>query len=120
MKAKPIKIVKGQGYIQCSIKEATHIKLNLPCPLNQRIIPVIINGSRDKHNGTVWSWNGDIENPTLKPSVLTNGGRWDEDMTKYTEYKCHTWITDGKAQFLGDCTHKLVNQTLPLLEIEAD
>ena len=121
MKAKPLKVHPngiGYGYLQCETEEETHIELNLPCPLNDRIIPVIISGSRDQYSGIVWSWNGDTERPTLKPSLLTNGGVYSEDYTKYDKYKCHTWITDGKAQFLSDCTHDKVNQTLPLLDIE--
>lgn len=128
MKAKPIKRGKknnedGSEYnawILCSVEEATHIELNLPCPLNQRIIPVIINGSRDNNKRYVWTWNGDIEKPTLRPSVLTEGGRYNEDFSEYTKYKCHTWITDGEAQFLSDCTHDKVNQKLPLLEVVDD
>lgn len=117
MKAKPLKIVKGEGYVECSIEEATYIELNLPCPLDKRIIPVIISGSRDNNERLVWTWNGDTDKPTLRPSVLTNGGRWNSEWTKYTEYKCHTWITGGEAQFLSDCTHDKVNQTLPLLDV---
>ena len=126
MKAKPVKRGKkhnedGSEYsawVLCEIEEATHIELKLPCPLDYRIIPIITSGSRDSHSEIVWSWNGDTEKPTLKPSILTNGGRWDEAMTKYTEYRCHTWITDGKAQFLSDCTHDKVNQTVELNEVE--
>ena len=121
MKAKPLKINTSQdenGYMECSVEEATHIELKLPCPLDHRIIPIIISGSRDSHSEIVWSWNGDIEKPTLKPSVLTSGGRWDEKMEKYTQYRCHTWITDGKARFLSDCTHDKANQTIELDEVK--
>lgn len=31
---------------------------------------------------------------------------------------CHTWITDGKAIFLNDCTHEFAGQTLDLLNVE--
>ncbi len=27
---------------------------------------------------------------------------------------CHSFVTDGQIQFLGDCTHKLAGQTVPL------
>jgi hypothetical protein len=31
------------------------------------------------------------------------------------EYKrCHSFVTDGRIQFLGDCTHHPVGQTVPL------
>lgn len=31
--------------------------------------------------------------------------------------RCHTFITDGKVQFLSDCTHALAGQTLDLPEL---
>lgn len=30
---------------------------------------------------------------------------------------CHSYVTDGKIRFLGDCTHKLVGQTVELPEM---
>jgi hypothetical protein len=27
---------------------------------------------------------------------------------------CHSFVTDGRIQFLGDCTHALANQTFDL------
>ncbi len=109
MKAKPLKIDKesiNKGYVECEIGEVTHIQLNLPGPIPTRILPVILKGSR-KDTGC-WSWNGDINNPTIKPSIRTQNG---VDV-------CHTWINDGKVQFLDDCTHELAGQTLDLLEVE--
>lgn len=31
---------------------------------------------------------------------------------------CHTWINDGKVQFLSDCSHEFAGQTLDLLDVE--
>ena len=28
--------------------------------------------------------------------------------------RCHSFVTDGKIRFLGDSTHKLKGQTVPL------
>ena len=28
---------------------------------------------------------------------------------------CHSFVTDGKIQFLGDCTHELAGQTVELI-----
>lgn len=109
MKAQPLKLVNGR-YEPCSIEEVTHLRLHTPGPFSNRILPVIIKGTRkDTPN---WSWNGDIEKPTLKPSILTQGG--------CTEKKtiCHCFVNDGKIQFLNDCTHELAGQTLDLLDIE--
>jgi hypothetical protein len=44
--------------------------------------------------------------------VLSRGGDIDG------EHVCHTWINDGKVQFLGDCTHEFAGQTLDLLDVD--
>lgn len=80
--------------------------------------------------GPRWGYNGNPESPTFTPSVLV---RWyepselgwemmdrldplPEGMDRYpgNDQVCHSYITDGKIQFLGDCTHALVNQTVEL------
>jgi hypothetical protein len=30
---------------------------------------------------------------------------------------CHSFVTDGRIQFLGDCTHALANQTVELPDL---
>jgi hypothetical protein len=58
-------------------------------------LPVITKGSRDKSNA--WTWNGDLEKPTLRPSVRTtyhNG----KEMTEI-----HYWLNDGVCICLSDC-----------------
>ena len=119
MKAKPLKInpdPEGTGYVQCEVNEATHVELNMPCPLPNRTLPIILSGSRDEAKGVVWSWNGDTEKPTLKPSILTSGGRYYDD--KYVKIRCHTFVNDGMVKFLPDCSHEFANQTIELLEVE--
>ena len=115
MRAKPVKHVPGDGMVLCSVEEATHVELCLPGPMSYRLIPIQLKGTR-KDTGN-WSWNGDTEKPTLHPSILTKGGRWDEDMTEYTEYVCHSFVNDGEVKFLNDCSHEFAGQTLPLLDV---
>ena len=55
------------------------------------------------NTGLGWTWNGSVDRPTLTPSVLAFGHQ-----------RCHSFVTDGKIQFLSDCTHSLVNQTVAL------
>lgn len=50
-----------------------------------------------------WSFNGDMYKPTVNPSILYNG-----------EKRCHSFVKDGKIQFLDDCFHELKNQTVDL------
>ncbi|MEZ0150154.1 MAG: DUF6527 family protein [Candidatus Reddybacter sp.] len=106
MKAKPLKLVHGQGYLDCSVEDATHVRIHIPSRTYPIELPIILKGSRD---GTgCWTWNGNTVKPTLRPSVLTQGGN---------NFRCHSWINDGSAQFLGDCSHDSKNQTIELLEV---
>lgn len=51
-----------------------------------------------------WAWDGDTVHPTLSPSLLVTGG---------PDLRCHSFVRDGKWQFLSDCTHDLAGQTVP-------
>lgn len=62
--------------------------------------------------GPRWDWNGNLETPTFTPSVLVRY-QWSEG-----ERVCHSFVTDGRIQFLGDCTHALAGQTVDLPEWE--
>jgi hypothetical protein len=48
-----------------------------------------------------WDWDGDLENPTLAPSILTDKGG---------EHQCHSFLQNGKFTFLQDSTHELSGQ----------
>lgn len=70
-----------------------------------------------------WQFNGDFDRPTFSPSILVSHG----EMTGVSEetkrqYKlverCHSFVRDGRIQFLDDCTHKLAGQTVELPEIQ--
>lgn len=53
-----------------------------------------------------WSFNGDFDKPTFRMSMLVNGsGRG---------VRCHSFVTDGKIQFLSDCDHELKDKTVDL------
>lgn len=61
-----------------------------------------------------WTWNGDVVRPTFSPSLLVRHGG-DLDLGgKIPPLICHSFVRDGQIQFLGDCTHKLAGQTVPL------
>ena len=66
-----------------------------------------------REQGPVWDFNGDVERPTVRPSILVQGSPWENR-------RCHSFITDGKIQFLGDCTHELRGQTVELPELVDD
>ena len=59
-----------------------------------------------------WSWNGSLEKPTFSPSVLVG---YPPD---FSEQRCHSFVTDGKIQFLSDCHHDLRGQTMELPDLD--
>lgn len=60
-----------------------------------------------------WGWNKSVTLPTFTPSILVNRGSMNP-----TAPTCHSYVTDGKIQFLADCTHKLAGQTVEIPEWE--
>lgn len=91
-------------------------------------------GCKTAHAVTVgqggWGWNGSGESPTFTPSVLVQSGHYiashtgacwctynaehPDDPVSFRCYQCHTFVTDGRIQFLGDCSHDLAGQTVDL------
>lgn len=61
-----------------------------------------------------WDWNGDVAMPTFIPSVHVNPPGQFFNPGQPT---CHTFVKDGLVTFLGDCTHDLAGQTVPLPDI---
>lgn len=86
-------------------------------------------------SGPRWGYNGNVDAPTFTPSILVRGVRIDggdeqiehildtyklpEDRERMLADKrintvCHSFVTDGRIQFLGDCTHALAGKTVGL------
>lgn len=103
-RALPVRLGDGR-YEPCPVEEATHVTLNIPGPVGILTLPVMLKGTREGTGN--WTWNGSTTAPTLRPSVLNTGHA----------HRCHTWITDGQAQYLDDCSHDLRGQTVPLNEV---
>jgi nitrate reductase beta subunit len=74
-----------------------------------------------------WSFNNNLEKPTFVPSILVRGsqievdendrwtGRWLRNPDgSVKQLVCHTFVTDGRIQFLPDCTHELAGQTVDI------
>jgi hypothetical protein len=86
-----------------------------------------------------WTFNGDMDKPTFQPSLKygpswSTPKGWDPDKAPKNEdgslktqengkvigaveRTCHLFMTDGKIQFLGDCSHDLKGQTVDCPEI---
>lgn len=62
-----------------------------------------------KSEGGNHDFNMDLNSPTVTPSLLQNF-----DPARI----CHSFIANGKIQFLGDCWHLLKNQTVDLPEVD--
>lgn len=64
-------------------------------------------GCNEPHSFQVgrWAFNGDTDRPTFSPSLVVAG----------PGPRCHSFVTDGHIQFLADCTHSLVGQTVTFL-----
>lgn len=61
--------------------------------------------------GPVWGFNGNGDAPTFTPSIFVNAP-WQYHHPGRPS--CHSFVTDGRIQFLSDCTHGLAGQTVPL------
>lgn len=58
-----------------------------------------------------WSWNGDAERPTFSPSLLSR------HTVRGELQVCHSFVTAGIWNYLGDCTHKSAGQQVPMVDL---
>lgn len=72
-----------------------------------------------------WEWNRLDNTPTFKPSVKVTGVQWEPEYGFHrrthavmpgNEIVCHSYVTDGRIQFLDDSTHYLAGKTVDLPE----
>ncbi|TAA54632.1 DUF6527 family protein [Shinella sp. JR1-6] len=81
--------------------------------------------------GPRWTFTGDAELPTFRPSILVMGVNFDqeqdwsqEDVKRGVleiaaqERRCHSFVTLGNIEFLPDSTHDLAGQTVPLPDLQ--
>lgn len=61
-----------------------------------------------------WTWNGSAARPTFMPSVLVTYNGPDANQPGRPPAVCHCFVVDGQMQMLGDCTHPLAGQTVPI------
>lgn len=80
-------------------------------------------------DGPRWTYNDNPDTPTFQPSILVRSGHfvpghdgfqcwcnW-EDKNQFPDLQCrvcHSFVTDGQIQFLGDSTHALAGQTVSI------
>ena len=61
--------------------------------------------SRPNYLGAQWRFNGDMQRPTFTPSLHIGAG---------TASVCHSFVRDGRIEYLPDCTHELSGKTVTL------
>lgn len=59
-----------------------------------------------------WEWDGNLEAPTLFPSIKTE---WGNETTGI--HVCHSFLRAGVFEYLSDCTHQYANQHIPLPDL---
>ncbi len=69
--------------------------------------------------GPRWGWNQDAERPTFTPSVLVRYDGADAGVDGAPPAVCHSFVTDGRIQFLSDCTHALAGQTVDIPDFDS-
>lgn len=69
--------------------------------------------------GPRWGYNGDVNAPTFTPSILVTYRGPDAGIDGAPPAICHSFVTDGRIQFLNDCTHCLAGQTVDLPDYES-
>jgi hypothetical protein len=99
------------------------------CPGCNSSHPLSVEGANH-----VWGFDGNFERPTFSPSVLFRTGHFipehqgDTCWCTYNEKQraegkressfkcgiCHSFVRNGRIEFLGDCTHELAGQTVDL------
>lgn len=55
-----------------------------------------------------WDWDGNLEAPTVSPSILTKWWHLSNQVV------CHSFLKAGVFEYLGDCTHQYANQHVPI------
>lgn len=61
----------------------------------------------------VWQFDGNLDAPTLSPSILTRYGPGKDNRV------CHSFVRAGRWEYLADCTHELAGRTVPMVPLPA-
>lgn len=94
------------------------------CPGCDSAHGIPVDGSRG------WTWDGSLESPTVSPSILVRMTLYGPDRLSFNRYDgdypcesaqgvCHSFVKNGRIEFLGDCTHSLAGQTVDLPDWES-
>jgi len=91
-------------------------------------------GCNEPHGiNTTWTVTGTDDCPTVSPSILITSGHYvsfhkpgdpcwctynaaNPDRPGPVCRRCHSFVRNGRIEFLSDCTHKLAGQTVDIPE----
>lgn len=62
--------------------------------------------------GGVWEFNGNLDNPTVSPSLLIKSPNLDGSVDV-----CHFFVKNGNIEYLSDCTHNRRSTTVEMPNI---
>ena len=54
-----------------------------------------------------WAFNGNMERPTFSPSMLARSRDGEGN-----DHVCHSFLRDGRWEYLSDCGHAMAGQTV--------
>lgn len=114
------------GYLSPKLRSVACGGLIFHCPgCNEKHVVSVGAGA-----GPRWGYNDNPDSPTFTPSILVQSGHYVDGNTtncwcayiaqhpddQYPIHcmTCHSFVTDGRIQFLADCTHALAGQTVDL------
>jgi hypothetical protein len=69
-------------------------------------------GATHPEGKPMWTFNGNLDRPTFHPSLVV---RWRNGAV---DQVCHSFIRDGRIQFLNDCTHGMGGKTVEIPDLE--
>lgn len=127
------------------MRKTDHSGLEFKCPACNTMHSV----NHGVGTGPRWGWNGKLDKPTLTPSVLVRSGHFaiadravpskgdgmaegcwcsyfkanpkeDDGDPDFKCGLCHSFVVDGRIQFLSDCSHSLAGQTVDLPELDTN
>lgn len=83
-------------------------------------------------NEKIWTFNQDMEKPTISPSLLVRYVNMPDPVLRDEKGECilgedgrlvgckdmicHSFVRDGKIEYLSDCTHDMAGQTIELTD----
>lgn len=97
-----------------NMQSAVDRRIGWWCPGCEQLHAVVIDGPH------AWRWDGDVESPTISPSVrcfttIGDDGKPLPDGAQRT--LCHCFVKAGQIEFCGDSPHALAGKTVPIPEL---